>query len=299
MDLLKIRQSYDLETKILLSKRRIIDWYNHWSGQVYISFSGGKDSTVLLHLVRSIYPEVPAVFVDTGLEFPEIREFVKTIENVIWLKPKMSFRKVIEKYGYPVISKEQSSYIYEVRNTKSEKLRKKRLYGGDKFKGKISEKWKYLLNSDIKISDKCCDILKKNPIRKYEKESGRKGFIGVLAEESILRLSNWRKYGCNAYLLKRPISTPLIFWTEKNIWDYIKKFGLKYSSVYDKGWKRTGCIFCCFGVHLEKGENRFQKLYKTHRQLWEYCMKDWEKGGLGLKKVLKLLNIKYIPNTIF
>jgi len=66
---------------------------------VYVSFSGGKDSTVLLHLVRSLYPEVPAVFCDTGLEFPEIKEFVRNTPDVTTIRPTMSFRKVLEIMG--------------------------------------------------------------------------------------------------------------------------------------------------------------------------------------------------------
>lgn len=94
---LKYLQSLPLEEKIQKSVARIIEWYEAWGGQVAVSFSGGKDSTVLLNLVRKIYPEVPACFSDTGLEFPEIREFVKSIDNVIWVKPKLTFAQVIEK----------------------------------------------------------------------------------------------------------------------------------------------------------------------------------------------------------
>lgn len=63
---LRQMQSLPLELKIIKSTQRIREWYEYWDGQVYVSFSGGKDSTVLLHLVRQQYPEVPAVFVDTG-----------------------------------------------------------------------------------------------------------------------------------------------------------------------------------------------------------------------------------------
>ena len=88
---LKQRQSLPLHLKVELSKNRIKQFYEHFDGQVYVSFSGGKDSTVLLHLVRSLYSEVPAVFVDTGLEYPEVRKFVKQTANTITIRPKITF----------------------------------------------------------------------------------------------------------------------------------------------------------------------------------------------------------------
>ena len=98
MQELKMRQKLPLEVKILMTKQRIREWIDEFGEDgVYVSFSGGKDSTVLLHLVREINPNIPAVFVDTGLEYPEIREFVKGFENVTWLKPKMTFKEVINK----------------------------------------------------------------------------------------------------------------------------------------------------------------------------------------------------------
>ena len=106
-------QGLPLNLKISMTKARIRQWINEYGENgVYVSFSGGKDSTVLLHLVREDYPDVKAVFVDTGLEYPEIRDFVKTFKNVEWLKPKMGFKQVIQKYGYPFISKEVSERVY-------------------------------------------------------------------------------------------------------------------------------------------------------------------------------------------
>jgi len=88
-----------LHYKVAIALSKIREWYELHNGMVYVAFSGGKDSTVLLHLVRSLYPEVPAVFSDTGLEFPELRSFVRDTPNVVLVKPKLSFREVIEQYG--------------------------------------------------------------------------------------------------------------------------------------------------------------------------------------------------------
>ena len=108
-------QALPLELKIKLTQRRIREWYQYFGGQVCVSFSGGKDSTVLLDIVRGIYPDVPAVFSDTGLEYPEIKEFVKTKDNVEIVRPKINFRQVIETYGYPLVSKEVAEAIHYAR----------------------------------------------------------------------------------------------------------------------------------------------------------------------------------------
>ena len=109
---LQSMQVAPLSVKISLTKQRIREWVNHWGeDHVYVSFSGGKDSTVLLRLAREEYPNMKAVFVDTGLEYPEIRKFVRTYDNVDWVRPKKTFKQVIEEYGYPMISKEVSECV--------------------------------------------------------------------------------------------------------------------------------------------------------------------------------------------
>lgn len=79
---LKELQALPLDRKIQITQTRIIEWYQHYNGQVCVSFSGGKDSTVLLHIARQIYPDIPAVFSNTGLEYASIQRFVKTWNNV-------------------------------------------------------------------------------------------------------------------------------------------------------------------------------------------------------------------------
>ena len=112
---LKELQALPLERKIQITQTRIIEWYQHYNGNVCISFSGGKDSTVLLHIARRLYPDIPAVFSNTGLEYPEIQRFVKSFDNIDIVTPSMRFDQVISTYGYPLIGKEVAEAIYYAR----------------------------------------------------------------------------------------------------------------------------------------------------------------------------------------
>jgi 3'-phosphoadenosine 5'-phosphosulfate sulfotransferase (PAPS reductase)/FAD synthetase len=288
---LQRRQTLSLQDKINLSIERIKEWYEYWEGKVYVSFSGGKDSTVLLHLVRSIYPDVKGVFVNTGLEFPEIKSFVRSLNNIVELHPKMKFWDVINKYGYPVISKENAEKIHQIRTAKSQKTINTRLNGDSKGNGKLPEKWKFMINAPFKISSNCCNIMKKNPVKKYEKETGNRPYVGTMTTDSRLRQTNYIKYGCNNFLSKRGMSLPLSFWNEQDIWNYIKLNNIPYSKIYDMGYDRTGCMFCMFGIHMEKDENRFIRMSKTHPKQYKYCI---EKLGCG--KVLDYMNVPYKYN---
>lgn len=164
---------------------------------MYVSFSGGKDSTVLLHLVREMYHDVEAVYVDTGLEYPEIRHFVKTFDNVTILHPKMRFDEVIKKYGYPIISKEVSKSIYEARKNPTAKVNMKFDRNSEyckKYDTRFCfEKWKPLRDSNIKISHMCCKVMKKDPSKRYEKQTGKKPILATMASESALRKTQWMK----------------------------------------------------------------------------------------------------------
>ena len=281
--------------------------------KIYVSFSGGKDSTVLLHLVRNIYPDCPAVFVDTGLEYPEVRSFVKSHDNITILKPDMSFRKVIETYGYPIVSKPVAKRVQEYRRAQI-KGRVEQTNAYKEFNGLLlrsdgepsmfnKEKWRFLLDADFLISDHCCSVMKKNPSMKYARETGRHPIIGTMACESLVRKQAWKNSGCNSFDRKQPQSQPLSFWTEQDILLYLKNEHIPYASVYGDivynedgslrttGVQRTGCVFCGFGCHLEKEPNRFQQLRLTHPKLYEYCMRDWDSGGLGLQHVLDYINV--------
>ena len=370
---LTMLQALPLELKIAKSKLRIEEFIRYMGKEnVYISFSGGKDSTVLLHLVRSLYPDIPAVFSNTGLEFPELVEFaqresiefdseevkninfeklaeennctvekikklnkcesmeeIKVIDgrikvyiprkNLVTVRPEKSFKQVIEQEGYPVISKKTSRMLRDLQNPTEENETSRRLYLSEYAlkKGKVTDiknnsfklakKHRYLIDAPFKISNKCCDYLKKNPLKKYEKKSGKRPIMGTMASESKMREAVYLKSGCNVFDEKKGSCTPLGFWTEQDILRYIKMFNLEYASVYgdiveetgllgnttlkNTGEKRTGCIFCMYGIHLEKGENRFQRLERTHPQLHSYCM-----NTLGFKEVCEFMKIPYSNN---
>lgn len=179
---LKMRQALPLEVKVLMTKQRIREWIDEFGVDgVYVSFSGGKDSTVLLHLVREMFPDVPAVFVDTGLEYPEIREFVKTFDNVVWLKPKMTFKEVINKYGYPFISKEVSKNVYYARkaieNGNMNNVHVQKMNGELKDEnGEKStfntEKYNFMVNAPYLFGNGCCDVMKKLQQRNMKRRQG-------------------------------------------------------------------------------------------------------------------------------
>ena len=326
-------QAYPLDLKVKLTKQRIREWVNEFGTDgVYVSFSGGKDSTVLLHIVREMYPDVPAVFCDTGLEYPEIRDFVKTFDNVVWLKLKMTFRQVIEKYGYPFISKDISQAVYDVKrqseimgiDCRETKLYKRTFDENSEYCKKYPmycrKRYDFLFDADFKISYKCCNVMKKEISKEYEKTSGRKAIIGTMADESRMRQTVWLKNGCNSFNSKRQTSKPLSFWYENDVLQYIKENNLPICSIYGDiietdelpgqmawddyagfdigtkkltttGFKRTGCMFCGYGCHLEKpGEGRFERMKVTHPKQYAYIMKPWEEGGLGYKEVIDWLN---------
>lgn len=298
---LGLLQNYPLWMKVELTKQRVREWYEYHNGEVYVSFSGGKDSTVLLHIVRSIYPDVEAVFSDTGLEYPEIKQFVKEFDNVTIVRPDMSFKQVVEQKGYPIVSKSVSNCVRLAKQNIADgkdTLRVRQIRGlevGSKFnKGK----WEFLLDAPFKISDECCNELKKKPLKKFTKKSNKKPMMATMAAEGGVRKEAYMKTGCNAF--ENGKSQPMGFWTEQDVFEYILENNLEIAPVYgeivkdEKGnyttskEKRTGCVFCGFGCHMEKSPNRFERMKESHPNLHKYCMET-----LGMKEVLDYINVKY------
>lgn len=295
------RLALSLDDKILWAREVIVEFFAQFNGQIYVSFSGGKDSQVLLHIVRSIFPNVPAVFCDTGLEYPEIRKHVKTFDNVVWMKPKMKFPEVIKTFGFAVASKEVAQKVSQILSTKSLKLFNKRMYGDSKGNGKLPNKWRSLLTAPFKVSGKCCDIFKKEPFKRYEKLTGRKPIQGTNVSESSLRLFSYLQTGCNSFEKGKEKSRPLSIFTDADVWNYAAMHSIKFAEVYYErefdgvkvpGADRTGCQFCLFGIEQETEKthtmNRFQRMKITHPRQYKYCIED-----LGIGKVLDFIGVKY------
>lgn len=318
-------QSLPLSAKIRMTQDRIRGWYDAFNGDVYVSISGGKDSQVLAHIVKEMYPDVPLVFINTGLEWNSVRLKGQELADTV-LRPKMAFPEVIKKYGYPIASKEISLYVYQMQQPPTDKnaaTRNLRMNGirsdGVKVKvGKIPKKWKFLIDAPFKISNKCCDVMKKIPAEKYDQDNNRVPFIGTLASESVNRKRQWVKFGCNAFDKKSPTSQPLSFWTEQDILEYIQKYNINIAEVYGDiltkningedllyltGEQRTGCVFCMFGIGQDK--DRFIRLKEIEPLKYDYVMRGgafdesgmWipapdENGkmGLGYKFVIDWLN---------
>jgi len=311
---LKMLQALPLEVKILKTQLRIKEWYEMFSGQVYVSRSGGKDSDVLGDIVKKMYPDVPHVFVNTGLEHDSVMKHGISVSDET-VKPNMRFDDVIIKYGYPIIGKEIAQSLYEIQRAieVGKPIPKYRI---DRFKGtyldnkgEISiyncEKYKFLLDAPFRVSHMCCNIMKKKPAHGYSKISSRNAIIGTMATESRLRKQKWMKLGCNSFEQKNPTSQPLSFWTEQDILHYIKLNNIEIASAYGDivytdedgmeydndtfnlgmkltttGESRTGCVFCMFGITHDT--ERFVRLKEREPKKYDYVMRGGKFDDSGM-----------------
>lgn len=292
---LKERQSWTLEQKIYHSLEVIDTFYQRMNGKCYVSFSGGKDSTVLLWLARKIAPNIRAVFCNTGNEYPDIVKFVRELKSkkgsrIEIIYPKIKPKDVVSKYGFPLVSKEMSEIIHYTKNSPDTITAKKGRGEIDmKISKKIPKKYEFLLKEDFEIHNICCDKLKKEPFYKYQQITGEAPILGIMADESRLRTLDYLKNGqCNVFNDKKQYkskSMPLSIWVEKDIWDCIEKYDIPISDIYHKGAKRTGCMFCGYGCH-QPDDNRLSLLYELYPKWYETFM-QYENNGVTYREVLR------------
>ena len=304
-----------LDEKIELSKEIIVEFYENIDRsngeKVYIACSFGKDSIVIVDLVRSIYPDIPIIHSDTGLEYKGTYDLKKEYENVITVKPIKPMEKVIEEDGYILpIGKSKSKTLRRARDSirmeKWDNASFKRLSGkGNYKKGSLYNEetaLKYIV-CPFKISEKCDEFLKKRPLNKFIKENNFKYyFSGITYDESPMRNASLRKEGFN---IMKTNCRLIGHWNVNDVLEYIFTNNLKYSDSYgeiiqkDDGtydttlFKRNGCFCCPCGVHLEKEPNRYQLLYYYDYDAWKYALYD-----LGFKQVLDYFEVPYYPQEV-
>lgn len=212
-----------------------------------VSWSGGKCSTVALHMTLQIKPDVKANFNDTGIEFPETYEFIDYIVDewnvdLVRLRPERSFWSIVKEYGFPMI---RGKRIKEL----------KRGQDGRPM---------------------CCTILKEAPLKKAGISST---ITGLRAVESRMRTFAIAQRGQYYYAktLKRHQWHPIAFWTHDQVWEYHRKYNIPHNTVYDKGHHRCGCWPCTgylgWTDYLsESHPEMYRALMKIKGEptLWEY-----------------------------
>lgn len=176
------------------------------------------------------------------------------------------------------------------------------------------EKYKFFLEAPFDISNKCCNVMKKDPLHRYAKETGRLPITAQMADESRLRTQQWLQNGCNGFEMKSPISNPMSFWVEQDVLEYIKTRNLPICSVYGEvvedsgeqidgqislieekpkykttGCQRTGCMLCGFGCHLEKEPSRFEMLKETHPKMYN-LLDVCKNNGVTFREAIEWTN---------
>lgn len=262
-----------LDDQITKAQHRIEELWNETEGKCYVSFSGGKDSTVLLALIKlceevlTIPPNsIPAVFSNTGIELGVTVDFVKWVKNnwypnVVTIRPIKSFDLVMKEFGKPVKSKLKSNDLRQYHHGKrTEAITNLLIYGKNKTTGKASAKHRiadkdlHMVHDDfpIQVANKCCDWMKKKPFEKYAKQEGMLGTIqGSRAAEGGARETALKKRikagGKACTWLKHGIiqKAPIIDWTNDDVEEFIYRYNVPLSEAYTKyGFNRTGCMAC-------------------------------------------------------
>ena len=265
-----------LDEKARDACHRIEDLWHETDGKCFVSFSGGKDSTVILALIKlceevyTIPPNgIPAVFSNTGIELGVTVDFVKWVKdnyypNVITIRPEKSFDWVINNKGKPVRSKARSEYLNRWhRGARTESVFRNFIQG-ETSKGnrsrttKLADRDMHMIHDDFNImaSPQCCKWMKKKPFEVFTKENGYKGqFIGLRLDEGGVRFLNAQSRMqangklCTYTKCETIYKAPIIDWSDDIAEEFIAKYNVPLSDAYTKyGFYRTGCMACPFSL---------------------------------------------------
>lgn len=268
--------------------------------QFYISFSGGKDSTVLHYLIDEALPDnhIPRVYADTGIEYNDVKAFVKGMQaqddRIEIIKPSVNIKQMLKRDGYPFKSKEHSNIVGVYQNS-GIGLTVNRYLSGD-CRNPCPKLLKYQFTSEntLKISDKCCRRLKKEPFNAWMKKSGKTITItGMMASENgqRKRIESCTITNKNGHLKKfHPLLKVSEEWEE---W-YIQQRNIKLCKLYypPYNFKRTGCKGCPYALHLqEQLEVMYVLMLEEYRQceiIWKPVYDEYRRIGYRLKKGLQL-----------
>lgn len=278
----------NLDAKITRAQERIEALYNDTEGKCYLSFSGGKDSTVILALIKqcedllTIPPgAIPAVFNDTGIELGATTEFVYWVQenwysNVITIRhdKRDSFDWILKNKGKPIKSKLKSENLGKRQRNPDNPFYLKQLLGDDTGHYKstmISDHDLHLIHPDfdIRIDNKCCQYLKKKPFDKWAKDHDVKGYmVGERAAEGGARQLNMNARiraggtACTRTKGNMIVKLPIVDWTDEDVDQFIKMYNIPLSKAYTLyGAERTGCIGCPFAG---------QRLTQSLKALFDY-----------------------------
>lgn len=263
----------------------------------YISFSGGKDSTILHYLIDLALPnnKIPRVFINTGIEYNYIVEFVKELaskdDRFVILKPTKNIKLVLEKYGYPFKSKQHAHNVEIYQNSGLTLTNKNYLGLGDKSQFLCPNILKYQFSKifKIKVSDKCCDELKKKPIKKWARDNNKTITItGIRSEEGGYR--NYQKncavFKDNELIKFHPLKVVSNEWED---W-FIKKYNIKLCRLYYPpfNFQRTGCKGCPFSLELEHQLEVMARLLPNERKqcelIWKPVYEEYRRINFRLSK---------------
>lgn len=259
----------------------------------YISFSGGKDSTILHYLVDMAIPEnkIPRVFINTGIEYNEIIKFVKELaENdnrFVLLRPSKPISTILREYGYPFKSKEHSTKLHEWQQGNRDTKSMIKYLGEGRFSCPKILKYQFSDNFNIKISQFCCHKLKKEPIAIWAKENKKSITItGMRKEEGGQRIT----LGCivtnkSGNIIKfHPLAVISEEWENEFIKD--KPLCKLYYAPYN--FERTGCKGCPFALNLQHNLDILEKFFPAERQqceiIWKPIYEEYRRLGYRLRK---------------
>lgn len=289
---------FDREVKI----RSVIEQYGEEN--FYISFSGGKDSTVLSALIDMALPDnrIPRVYANTGIELNMVRDFVlkkqKEDDRIVVIKPTMPIREMLERDGYPFKSKKHANFVklYQKFGTTENHagLEHYLHVSNDGINWKPQNscpkclKYQFQPDFNLKISDMCCMNLKEKPLAKWQKENNKPySILGIMREEGGRRSkSNCLAFTGGKFKAFQPLVAVTKEWEE---W-FIKEHNIDICDLYKEPYNfpRTGCKGCPFALHLQHELDTLKKFFPNERKqceiIWKPVYEEYRRLGYRLKK---------------